>query len=167
MNMTGKQRTTIYLQKENYDAFKNTGLNLSNFCNDCIQEFLRFEDEALGKQIQLLDEEIRELEYKKYILTSRHSQDFEKKLEVSEMLPEEWKKYTAKAGDLYFGLCDISEFEYLRELTGLLKKDLTDIAEFIIDSEGRADYTTICNDFHYCIKVFNKEYDRNIRGDII
>lgn len=167
MNMTEKQRTTIYLNRENYDSFKDTGLSLSSFCDDCIKEFMQFDDGELGKQIQLLDEEIRKLEYKKYILTSRHSQDFEKKMEVSEMLPVEWKKYTEKAGDLYFGLCDIKEFEYLRELTGLLKKDLTDIAEFLLDSEDRPDYTTICNDFHYAIKVFNKEYDRNIRGDLI
>lgn len=165
--MTEKKRTTIYLKEENYNSFKSTGLNLSEFCDECIETFLQITDDELSPEIRKLEEQIHKLEYQKYILTSRYSQDYEKQIKLIEVLPELWKDYTNRSGDLFFGIIDISEFDELRNLTGFLKKDLMDIAGFLVHGEDRADYDTLCNDYQYCLKRFNIENDRNIGSDVL
>lgn len=162
-----KKTVSLRIEETILDEFTKTGINRSKFCEDCMKAYISTDEKGLGRRIQSIDEDIRQLEYRKYILTSRYSQDYERNQEILGKIPELWKEFTSKAGDLFFGLCDVEEFDNLRGLSGLLKRDLIDLAEYLVDKEDNEDYNLLCTDFKYCLKQFNKDNDRNMRGDLL
>lgn len=164
-----KERTTINISKETKEKFKKTGLNISQFCEDCMEAYVELDDEGLGRRIQSLDDEIKRLEYQRYLVASRHSQDFERKQEIIDELPSYWKHFTEKAEEYYIGIVPIDEFDDFRRITGFLKQDIKDLAEYLYESKesGRDDYRDMVSDFKYCVQTYNAEHDRIIRGDIL
>ena len=162
-----KKTISLRISEDVLEEFGKTGINRSQFCEDCMRTYVQFGDDGLGKKIQALEDDIKELEYQKYILASRYSQDFENAQEINEKIPAYWTEFTDKAGDLFFGLCDVEDFDDLRMITGLLKRDLLDLSEYLVDNADAPDHNLLCTDFRYCIKKFNKDKERNLRSDLI
>lgn len=162
-----KKTISLRIEENILDEFAKTGINRSRFCEDCMASFISIDDNGVGRKIQSIDEKIRKLEYEKYILTSRYAQDYEHSQEALEKIPAYWAEFASHSGDLFFGLCDVEDFDDLRELSGLLKRDLLDLSEYLVDNEDSEDYKRLCTDFKYCLKRFNKDKNRNMRGDLL
>jgi len=162
-----KKTISLRIAEDVLDAFTKTGINRSKFCEDCMRAYVETDDNSLGHRIRAIDEDIRQLQYQKYILTSRYSQDYEKAQEINEKIPAYWKEFSEKAGDLFFGLCDVEDFDDLRMISGLLKRDLLDLSEYLIDNEDSPDYKLLCADFQYCLRQYNKDKGRNLGGDLL
>lgn len=161
-----KKTISMRISEDILEEFSRTGINRSKFCEDCMRAYVNADGANLGKKIQALDDDIRQLEYRKYILASRYSQDYEKAQEINDKIPAYWKEFSEKAGDLFFGLCDVEDFDDFRMISGLLKRDLLDLSEYLVDNEEAPDYNLLCTDFLYCIRKFNKEKERNLGGDL-
>lgn len=157
-----KKTISLTIDENVLDKFSKTGINRSKFCEECMETYVQLDEDNLSNKILVIEKDIKKLQYQKYILTSRYSQDFEKNQEIVEKIPEYWREFASRAGELFFGLCDIEEFNNLRKLSGLLKKDLIDLSEYLVDSEDDEDYSLLCSDFKYCLDRYNKDKDMNL-----
>ncbi len=164
-----KKKTTLSIEEEVIEAFRKTGQSMSQFCEDCMRAYAELQEEGLGHRIQAIDDEIRKLEYQRWLVASRFTQDFERKQEILDKLPEYWKDFTDKAEEYYVGIVPVEEFDDFRRLTGFAKRDLMDLAEYLYETSENdpKKYGGLILDFKHCIKSYNDEHDRIIRGDIL
>lgn len=150
-----KQRTTISVEKDTVAKMKQLGINISQFCEEAMLDFIKYsEAESTADEILKIEEEKRKLDLQLYRIHKLQLAKLDIKDYDSQKYAQTWNNFLNQFEDWYYGIVDLDTSEVIR-ITGLQEPQLKKLGLFIIEYVDD-DIDSIRNNIDYAIMRYNE-----------
>ena len=159
-----KKKTTLTLDKENVEEMKNYGINISEFCNNCISEFLELNKNNSSNQLANMENELLKIQMKINMFHKQQSDEY-KDLMMSkeEKIQSYWSELLDNCEDYYYSQVNPNDIETIRNLSSLVNVSRKTLLEIALNTYQHTEFNSLSKDIELAIQRY--EYDNNTSVD--
>lgn len=159
-----KKRTTLVLDEKNVEKMKNHGINISEFCNNCIAEFLRQSKNNKSNELANMENELLKIQMKISMFHKQQSDEYKYLLmSEEEKIQSYWSELLDNCEDYYYSQVNPNDIEVIRNLSSLVNVSRKTLLEIALNTYQHTEFNSLSKDIELAIQRY--EYDNNTSVD--